>query len=119
MSVRGFHKIDEIEYQVNNQETQHLQEYRWPGNVRELQHAIERAVIMSDGDVLETKDFFLNSSRSENENLLDIEDYNLESVEKLIIQRVVKMRQGNISQAAKDLGLTRTSLYRRMQKHGL
>jgi two-component system, NtrC family, response regulator HydG len=113
------HKYKKPIRKISQSALKRLQEYSWPGNVRELQHAVERAVIMSDGDVLEAKDFFLNSSPNEKENLLDIEDYNLESVEKLIIKRVVKMRQGNISQAAKDLGLTRTSLYRRMQKHGL
>ena len=96
-----------------------LQEYNWPGNVRELQHAVERAVIMSDGEVLEAEDFFLNVTHKDKDGLLDLDDYNLEQVEKRVIQRVIEMRQGNVSQAAKDLGLTRTSLYRRMEKHGL
>ena len=96
-----------------------LQEYKWPGNVRELQHAVERAVIMCDDDVIEAKDFFLKTSSHEGEKQVDFDDYNLEEIEKMVIERVIKMRNGNISQAAKDLGITRTSLYRRMQKHGL
>jgi transcriptional regulator with PAS, ATPase and Fis domain len=95
-----------------------LQQYHWPGNVRELQHAIERAVIMSDGDMLTPEDFILSSS-SKKSGELELNTYNLDEIEKTIIQKVLKQHQGNISQAAQDLGLTRTSLYRRMEKHGL
>jgi DNA-binding NtrC family response regulator len=95
-----------------------LQQYHWPGNVRELQHAIERAVIMSDGDMLSPEDFILSySSRKSGD--MELNTYNLDDIEKTIIQKVLKQHQGNISQAAQDLGLTRTSLYRRMEKHGL
>jgi two-component system response regulator HydG len=95
-----------------------LQAYHWPGNVRELQHAIERAVIMSDGDMLSPEDFNLSIGiRKTGE--LELNNYNLDEIEKTIIQKVLKQHQGNISQAAQDLGLTRTSLYRRMEKHGL
>jgi DNA-binding NtrC family response regulator len=95
-----------------------MQQYHWPGNVRELQHAIERAVIMSDGDKLSPEDFIL-SSNTKKTGELEINSYNLDDIEKTIIQKVLKQHQGNISQAAQDLGLTRTSLYRRMEKHGL
>ncbi len=95
-----------------------LQQYHWPGNVRELQHSIERAVIMSDGDMLTPEDFILSSS-SRKSGELELNTYNLDEIEKTIIQKVLKQHQGNISQAAQDLGLTRTSLYRRMEKHGL
>jgi DNA-binding NtrC family response regulator len=95
-----------------------LQMYQWPGNVRELQHAIERAVIMSDGDMLSPDDFILNSTTKKSGEI-EINNYNLDDIEKSIIQKVLKQHQGNISQAAQDLGLTRTSLYRRMEKHGL
>ncbi|MCS6967506.1 MAG: sigma-54 dependent transcriptional regulator [Cytophagales bacterium] len=97
---------------------QKLQEYHWPGNVRELQHAIERAVIMSDESQLQPGDF-LFLLRKEEKDQLDIQDYNLENVEKLVIQRAISKHGGNISKAAKALGLTRASLYRRMEKHGL
>lgn len=95
-----------------------LNQYHWPGNVRELQHAIERAVIMSEADTLQSDDFMLSSPRKKADGL-DLETYNLEEIEKNIILKVMKQNQGNVSQAASELGLTRTSLYRRMEKYGL
>ncbi len=95
-----------------------LQQYHWPGNVRELQHSIERAVIMADGDMMTPEDFILSSTQKKSGEL-EINNYNLDEIEKTIIQKVLKQHQGNISQAAQDLGLTRTSLYRRMEKYGL
>ncbi len=95
-----------------------LNGYDWPGNVRELQHTIERAVIMADSAMLTGDDFGLETTSSKGESLT-LEDYNLEEIEKSLIQKVLEKHQGNISQASKDLGLTRTSLYRRMEKYGL
>jgi len=96
-----------------------LNQYNWPGNVRELQHAIERAVIMSEGNSLGPDDFILSSERTTSIGEHDFETYNLEDIEKAIINKVMKQNQGNVTQAATQLGLTRTSLYRRMEKHGL
>jgi DNA-binding NtrC family response regulator len=95
-----------------------LNQYQWPGNVRELQHAIERAIIMSDGNLLEVDDFLLSSAGSK-VGEIELDTYNLEDIEKSIINKVLKQHQGNITQAASDLGLTRTSLYRRMEKYDL
>jgi len=95
-----------------------LNQYHWPGNVREFQHAIERAIIMSDNQMLTPDDFLLSSTAKRSEEL-ELETYNLDEVEKSIISKVLKQAQGNITQAASELGLTRTSLYRRMEKHGL
>lgn len=95
-----------------------LKKYYWPGNVRELQHAIERAVIMSDSNKLQPEDFFF-SGNSAQPNSLAFDSFNLEEIEKTIIEKVLKKYDGNISHTADELGLTRTSLYRRMQKHGL
>ena len=95
-----------------------LVQYPWPGNVRELQHAIERAVIMTDSDMIQADDFPLNTPAGKTGGL-DLDTFNLEEVEKQVIVKVLKMHQGNITQAASDMGLTRTSLYRRMEKHGL
>ena len=92
--------------------------YSWPGNVRELQHALERAVIMCDSTVLEADDFLFSMAKKRQDDVA-LETFNLDEVEKTIIQKVLKQSQGNITQAAKELGLTRTSLYRRMEKHGL
>jgi DNA-binding NtrC family response regulator len=95
-----------------------LAQYHWPGNVRELQHAIERAVIMSDSGSLEPDDFLLQASGQKVTDL-ELETYNLDEIERTIINKVLKQCQGNITQAASELGLTRTSLYRRMEKYDI
>jgi DNA-binding NtrC family response regulator len=95
-----------------------LNQYGWPGNVRELQHALERAVIMCEANILEPDDFFLSAPKKKGEEF-ELENFNLEEVEKKIILKVIKQYQGNITKAAKELGLTRTSLYRRMEKYEL
>ena len=94
-----------------------LRAYSWPGNVRELQHAVERAVIMSEGERLTAADFPLTSPPPGES--LAFDSYNLEEVEREVIARVLRRHQGNVSRAARELGLTRTALYRRMDKHGL
>ncbi len=103
---------------INSEAMKKLSQYQWPGNVRELQHAIERAIIMSDSDTLQPDDFIL-SSRKDKVGELELDTYNLDDIEKTVIEKVLKQNQGNISQAASMLGLTRTSLYRRMEKYGL
>lgn len=94
-----------------------LQNYQWPGNIRELQHALERSVILCDTGVLSPADFYFTKYESK-EDLL-IVNYNLEEIEKTIIRKILVKHEGNITNAAKELGLTRTSLYRRMEKFGL
>ena len=96
----------------------HLGAYAWPGNVRELQHAVERAVIMSEGNRLTADDFPLTATAAPREEVA-FDSYNLEDVEHEVIARVLRKHQGNVSQTARELGLTRTALYRRMEKHGL
>ncbi|MEQ8712643.1 MAG: sigma-54 dependent transcriptional regulator [Cyclobacteriaceae bacterium] len=96
-----------------------LQKYHWPGNIRELQHAIERAVIMSEDNQLDPDDFFFLQQKSEGGSEQSLDSFNLEDVEKTVIQKAINKHNGNISKAAKDLGLTRASLYRRLEKHGL
>ena len=96
-----------------------LQHYTWPGNIRELQHAIERAVIMSESDELDNRDFFFLSAKPTPEKIIASYTYNLDEVEKNMIQKAIDKNGGNISKAAKDLGLTRASLYRRLEKYGL
>lgn len=95
-----------------------LNQYNWPGNVRELQHAIERAVIMCEGGSLGPDDFML-SPGMKSQGGFELDSYNLDDIEKNVIEKVLKQNQGNVTQAATQLGLTRTSLYRRMEKHGL
>lgn len=94
-----------------------LKKYHWPGNVRELQHAIERAIIMSEEDELTTMDFFFLSGSSSSSSSPD--SFNLEEVERSVIEKALERHNGNISKAAKELGLTRASLYRRLEKYGL
>jgi DNA-binding NtrC family response regulator len=103
---------------ISNEAMNRLNHYHWPGNVRELQHAIERAVIMSDSGRLEGGDFVFSSKKKKSDEL-EIQTYNLDEIERNVIVKVMKQNHGNISQAAAELGLTRTSLYRRMEKYGL
>jgi DNA-binding NtrC family response regulator len=102
-----------------------MEKYQWPGNVRELQHALERAVIMSSGSVLQPDDLFFSSgattsqpTEAEDANVM-LEQFKLEEVEKILIRKVLKKHDGNITAAASELGLTRSSLYRRLEKYGL
>lgn len=96
-----------------------LLHYHYPGNVRELQYAIERAVIMSEGTGLGAKDILfspIESVPAEDERT----DYsNLSTVEKNTILKVIEKNNGNISKAAKELGITRTALYRRLSKYDI
>jgi transcriptional regulator of acetoin/glycerol metabolism len=84
--------------------------------VRELDHAIERAVLMSVGDQVLPGDFGLEAERA---GSAKIEDMGLEEVECLLIRKALTRHAGNISHAAEALGLSRSALYRRMQKYGL
>lgn len=95
-----------------------LRQYSWPGNVRELQHAVERAVILSESKILQPSDFMLKTQQG-NGNEGTLSTYNIEDIERDVIQRAIQKSNGNISQAAKELGLTRASLYRRLEKYGL
>jgi len=96
-----------------------MHKHPWPGNIRELQHAIERAIILSGASVLQPEDFNFAPAASKDDGQLALEQYNLEEVEKLLIRKVLKKYNGNITQAASELGLTRSSLYRRLEKYGL
>jgi DNA-binding NtrC family response regulator len=104
---------------LNASTLKRLQTHHWPGNIRELQHAVERAVIMGENQVLEPHDFFLSENEDKQENKVMPVNMNLEETEKMLIRKVVDKHGGNISRAAKELGLTRASLYRRMEKYDL
>jgi len=93
-----------------------LEDYGWPGNVRELRHAVERATILAAAEKLGPEDFpFLGAAPAP----LPGAEFALDSIERSAIERALAHYQGNISQAAAALGLTRPALYRRMAKHGL
>jgi DNA-binding NtrC family response regulator len=96
-----------------------MHKHPWPGNIRELQHAIERAIILSNHPILQPEDFNFAAAVAKEDGHLNLDQYNLEEVEKLLIRKVLKKYNGNITQAAAELGLTRSSLYRRLEKHGL
>lgn len=108
-----------VKKRLNANTIKRLQMHHWPGNIRELQHAVERAVIMSEGNMLEPHDFFLSEPAEKNDLSSLPTNMNLEDTEKMLIRKVVDKHGGNISRAAKELGLTRASLYRRMEKYDL
>jgi DNA-binding NtrC family response regulator len=95
---------------------QAMLEYPWPGNVRELDHAVERAVLLSSGDAVRSSDLSLKAPQAGTQRL---EELSLEEVESLLIRKAVDRYGGNISQAAEALGLSRSALYRRLQKYGI
>lgn len=94
-----------------------LQNYNWPGNVRELQHAIERAVILSDGMMLKPENFMLQPTASN--KIAELEELNLSILEKEAIERALRRAEGNVTRAAELLGITRFALYRKLDKLGL
>lgn len=107
-----------------------LSAYTWPGNVRELAHAIERAVILSEGELLDISTVVgqvttiaqpsqTDIAQSESDQLINADTFNLEELEHRTVRAALKHYQGNVSQAAKALGLTRGAMYRRLEKYDL
>jgi two-component system response regulator HydG len=94
----------------------HLSSYHFPGNVRELQYVLERAVIMTDGELIQPSDLIFSPLENSSKNT-DSEDSKLSTIEKQTILRVIEKNNGNITRAAKELGITRTALYRRLSKY--
>jgi DNA-binding NtrC family response regulator len=95
---------------------QKLDTYSWPGNIRELQHVIERAIILNDKDILNPSDFLIMHETSRS---VDLIGYRMEDVEKQTIQQALEKYRYNISKAADELGMARTTLYRKMTKYGI
>jgi DNA-binding NtrC family response regulator len=95
---------------------QALLEYAWPGNVRELEHAVERAVLMAQGELVRSSDLGLRTGR---EGAARLEEMSLEEVECLLVKKALARYEGNVSHAAEVLGLSRSGLYRRLRKYGL
>src|ERR1700761_1497901 len=99
---------------------QKLKGYNFPGNVRELQYSIERAVIMADDHTLKADDLIFSALESNvQDDLINPDDIQLSTLEKNAILRVIEKHNGNITRAAKELGLTRTALYRRLSKYDI
>lgn len=105
--------------EIEEKAREKLRQYHYPGNVRELQYAIERAVIMCEGDSIQPDDIVfspIESAAGISENAADM---NLSNLEKNTILRAIEKNNGNITKAAKELGLTRTALYRRLSKYDI
>ncbi len=98
---------------------QKLKQYNFPGNVRELQYTIERAVIMADDHLLKADDLIFSILETPADNETEADNVPLSTLEKNAILRVIEKNNGNITRAAKELGLTRTALYRRLSKYDI
>jgi DNA-binding NtrC family response regulator len=95
---------------------QQMMQYPWPGNVRELEHTVERAVLLCRSDEIEPANLAITASRSATQSF---ENMSIDEVEALLIRKVLRRCDGNISQASEALGLSRAALYRRIEKYGL
>ncbi|MDN3583327.1 sigma-54-dependent transcriptional regulator [Mucilaginibacter flavus] len=98
---------------------QKLKSYNYPGNVRELQYTIERAVIMADENTLRPDDLIFSILETATDNTVNDDNIQLSTLEKNAILKVIEKHNGNITRAAKELGLTRTALYRRLSKYDI
>jgi DNA-binding NtrC family response regulator len=96
---------------------QGLLAHPWPGNVRELDHAVERAVLLARDRLVHATDLGLRAAADA--TAPPMEALTLDEVERMLIQRAIQRHQGNVSEAAKSLGLSRSALYRRLERHGL
>lgn len=99
-----------------NEATQALVGHSWPGNVRELQHAVERSVLMTQGQMIQASDLGL---RRRSDGGAVMEDLTLDDAERVLIEKALERNQGNVSKAAEELGLSRSALYRRLQRYGM
>ncbi|MCB0706350.1 MAG: sigma-54-dependent Fis family transcriptional regulator [Saprospiraceae bacterium] len=111
-------KYQKSDLTISAEAVKKLELHSWPGNVRELQHAIERAVILSDSNKLTAQDFSLSGTDLELDEGSS-SDLNIQEMERKLILKALQVHKGNISKAADDLGLTRAALYRRLDKFGL
>jgi two-component system response regulator HydG len=122
MLANHFSKIYSEKYlkpvlQFDKSAKEKLMQYHFPGNVRELQYSVERAVIMADDNLLHARDIIFSPIETAKSFDDGPSDLNLSSIEKHTILKVIEKHNGNISKAAKELGLTRTALYRRLNKY--
>ena len=105
-------KIDGFSKQAING----LKNYHWPGNIREIEHIVERAVIVTDNTQIQLEDLHFSIKK---QKASFVKNLNLDETEKLLIEQALHKHQGNVSRAAKELGINRTALYRRLEKHQL
>lgn len=107
---RKYHKE---QHSLTEEALDQICEYHWPGNIRELEHSIERAVILTENNKIQSVDLQLEPSQGTPDGL------NLQEMEEHLVRKALDQYEGNISRAARQLGLTRAALYRRMEKYGL
>jgi DNA-binding NtrC family response regulator len=108
-------KYKKSDLKLQNKAIDQMQKYQWPGNIRELQHTIEKAVILCDGDSIAPADLYLNQSHHVHPN----ETLTLEEMEKQMIVNELKKQSQSLSLAARNLGISRTTLYKKMKKYGI
>ena len=113
-------KYQKSHLQISAEAMKILKAHHWPGNVREIQHTLERGVIMSEGHEIKETDFNLSKNLVKSEQSIpEFDNLNLLEIEKLLVQKSLDKHKGNISKAAKELGITRAALYRRLEKFNL
>jgi DNA-binding NtrC family response regulator len=105
--------------QLDKKAIEKLMNHPFQGNIRELQYTIERAVIMAEGEFINAEDLIFSPIEQAKEEMEQEQDFSLSTVEKNTILRVIEKHNGNITKAAKELGLTRTALYRRLTKYDI
>jgi DNA-binding NtrC family response regulator len=108
-------KYNKPNQKINQLAQDKLLKYAWPGNIRELQHTIEKAVILSENNVLKPEDFFMRPLVIEKNNTPEM---TLEEMEKRMINLAIEKNGGNLSAAADQLGITRQTLYNKFKKSG-
>ena len=101
---------------ISSAAMQQMMQYAWPGNVRELEHSIERALLLCAGEEIEPANFSIGTARPA---ALSLDNMSIDEMEAMLVRKVLRRCDGNISQAAESLGLSRAALYRRMEKYGL
>jgi DNA-binding NtrC family response regulator len=109
------YKYNKPNLKINQQAHEKLLNYTWPGNIRELQHTIEKAVILSETNILKPVDLYLQQTSS---SVCNVSYTTLEEMEKAMIQKALELNNGNFTAAAEQLGITRQTLYNRLKKSG-
>lgn len=112
-------KYDKKDVYVSSVVMKELKNYPWYGNIRELKHTVEKAIILADKKELSINDFFQNNVIKNNATNYDQELLNLQEIEKTFISKAIAKHEGNLSNAAKELGITRATLYNKIEKYGI
>jgi two-component system response regulator HydG len=109
-------KYEKGKLSITNEAIKMLNGYQWPGNIRELEHAVERAVIMCSSVELTSKDFNLSPTKHKT---LVVDNLKMAEVEKITIEQSIEKNNGHLTKAAKELGMARSTLYRKMERYGI